>query len=1473
MPSNSVPTGAPTPSVMVGRAGRRHRRAWVGHGKAHIEVRTATRVGSGELSRAILDSVRALDGVRWVEVNAVIGRLMVAFDEEQFDVGEAVDLIDTIEEAHGAHDESFSFDRADHPGDIEPQRRALAAIVADVAGLGVGLFGSALQSTPFPIELASLFTLLDNEPRLRRYVENALGPSLADLTLAGVNAVAQGLAQGPLGLLVDALQRSVQYAEASSCRQCWEAFEAQMEPAGRGRWDTPLDRTERPVPLPPGPIELYTDRAALASLAAAAITAAATLSPRRSAAVLIAGIPKAARVGRETFAAHVGRSLTKRGVVVADPRALRRLDRVDTLCIDARSILTGDVVVDRLELLPGADRLQVQQRVRALFDSKKPGRVNRRGSWAVGPFASVVDRDDREGRRAADRLGGSEALYALMGRGKVAAVFTVAKELAPGARELIALAKQRRLMVAIAGDDLGLIGRLGADLLVDSGDALADSVRTMQHDECVVMLVTGDDPAALQSSDVGIGVCTDRRPLVWGAHLMVSGGLKDIAWMIDGAAAAYEVSRQSAVLGLVGAGVGSVLAVTARAGAAKQAMTTVNIAALAAIVNSTRASLALSRRPGLTVRQPIPWHELDVAEVFDLLGVSPEGLSPDGTRRRDLSDTHLPSAPMRFVRAIADELANPLTPVLAGGAALSAAVGSNADAVVIAGVTGLNALLGAGQRQRAERAIGALDVATRTTIGVRNGSQVTQIPADAVCPGMVIVLETGSVVPADARIVEANGLQVDESSVTGESVPTVKTAEPCYTRIVADRACMVYEGTTVVAGDADAVVVAVGADTEAAAVLDGDATPVARRSGVNARLARLSAVTLPLAAAGGVGVVASGLLRGQPLSRTLGAGVSLAVAAVPEGLPMLATAAQLASARRLSTRGALVRVPQAIEALGRVEVLCTDKTGTLTEGQINLQRVSDGEQDLPVDELTDGLRHVVAAARRATPAPVNGAPLVHPTDQAIITGAARCSADTSLGASGWERRLELPFEPSRGYHATVGSQAGGALLSVKGAPETVLPRCSTVRGSRGSITLDAARRRRLDATVDKLARRGLRILGVAECATTSNPDAIGDAQVQDLEFLGFVALADPVRPSAAAAVDGLRRAGVAVVMVTGDHPSTAEGIAAELGILGGRHVMTGVELEQLDDVELAEALATVSVFARVTPADKVRIVRAYQATGRAVAMTGDGANDAAAIRLADAGLAIGAAATPAARNAADVVITDGRIETIVDTIVEGRAMWGSVRDGIAILLGGNLGEIVFTVGAAAVTGRPPLTSRQLLLVNLLTDIAPSLAIAVRPPHNRSYEDLLHEGPDRSLGASLNRTIALRAVTTAGGAGVAWTIASLTGGQKRAGTVGLVALVATQLGQTLTSGGSHPSVVAAGVGSAAVLAAIVQTPGVSQFFGCTPLDPLAWATAIGTASGACVVGFAAPHVVNALGRVSTDWRKTPAIFSTISKTSK
>ncbi|MGB8020865.1 MAG: HAD-IC family P-type ATPase, partial [Candidatus Nanopelagicales bacterium] len=360
---------------------------------------------------------------------------------------------------------------------------------------------------------------------------------------------------------------------------------------------------------------------------------------------------------------------------------------------------------------------------------------------------------------------------------------------------------------------------------------------------------------------------------------------------------------------------------------------------------------------------------------------------------------------------------------------------------------------------------------------------------------------------------------------------------------------------------------------------------------------------------------------------------------------------------------------------------------------------------------------------------------------------------------------------------------------------------------------------------------------------------IPERAVTGLALHGLVALADPARGSSAGAVASLRAAGVETIMITGDHPSTALGIGVELGLLTGADgMLTGAQIDTLSDAELADALHRVRVVARVTPAHKVRIVRALQAVGRVVAMTGDGANDAPAIRLADVGIALGRRGTTAAQTAADMVVLDDRIETLVEAVIEGRALWGSVRDAVAMLVGGNLGEVLFTVAGSVASGMPPINARQLLLVNLLTDALPALAIAARRPTRVSPEQLLDEGPDRSLGDALTRAVVGNAIGASAATSAAWLAARTIGPPAWARSVAMAALIGTQLGQALDAGGRDPVVVASVIGSTVILVVVIQTPGLGTFFGCLPLGPVGWSLALGSAAAGAAISRVTPRMV-------------------------
>jgi cation-transporting ATPase I len=665
-----------------------------------------------------------------------------------------------------------------------------------------------------------------------------------------------------------------------------------------------------------------------------------------------------------------------------------------------------------------------------------------------------------------------------------------------------------------------------------------------------------------------------------------------------------------------------------------------------------------------------------------------------------------------------------------------------------------------------------------------------------------------------------------------------KDAEATLAATVADRTSMAYAGTTVVAGSATAVVVAIGSATEAgrsASMVVAEAPT----GGVQARLSALTRSSIPLAAAAAATVLFGGMLRGRT-AESVSSSVALAVAAIPEGLPFVATAAELSASRRLARHNVLVRRPRSIEAAGRVDVICFDKTGTLTEGRIQLLAVSDGRGHRDVaDSLEPRHRRVLASGLRASPIPTGDGTFLHPTDQAVVTGAEDLGVRPDERASKWRSIRELPFESERGFHAVLGDTSSGHLLSVKGAPEIVLPRCvSWLRNGRAT-TLTDTDRRQIDAEVDRLAQRGLRVLAVAERAASERRQ-LDDDRVEGLQLYGLLGLADPTRRTAAEAVQRLRRAGIRVLMLTGDHPSTAEAIGAELDLLDGGAVVTGPELDDADDAAVDALVAKAAVFARVSPTHKTTVVQSLRRTGHTVAVTGDGANDAPAIRLADVGIALGDQGTDAARQAADMIVVDARLETIAEGILAGRAMWASVRDAVALLLGGNLGEILFSVASSTLSARPALNARQILFVNLMTDLLPALAVASRAPRGVSPDALAQVGPETSLGTDLSHDITRRAVATSVATAGGWLTARFTGTQTRASSVAVSSLVASQLAQTAVTSRGDPAVLAAVGLSAAALVATVQTPGLSQFFGSRPLGPLGWMTVLGAAAGAVAI---------------------------------
>lgn len=1378
------------------------RRVWIGHGRAHVALRPLDRDEYEQVAPQIESMMSAVDGIAWARINPELGRLIIAFDPQRHGLESLVAHVGSIETQLNIASRDFErATRDEHPGDVEPIVRDVLELSADAAGFlaGTALWAMRMRPPAIDVDLAALLSALDSVPRWRDRIEQRLGVDNTELALGLLNAFNQAMLQSTVGPLGEMVRRTLRLRALVARRALWADVEPRLcrEPALAHTHQNGV--LKRPRKRPDGPIEVYSEKAMSASLGGFGLGLASTLSVERASAALFGAMPKPARWCREAFVSSFGRHLSRRGILVINSSVLRRLDCIDTIVVQGEILGQSHRMIGKVHAEPilGADTLA---------------------------FVNAVHRTGLQ-------------LVVITHRA-----------------ESIAWAKPNRI--------------------VSDKTSAHDVVRDLQqhgHGVCYIGFRTG---AAMHLSDCGVGLCTPHH-VPWGAHMLTWGGLADAIAVIHGIGQARHASKQGVQIAMVEAAASALVSLDGlRPQTTRRIMTVAGLASLASLGNGVRLARRAARQTEMGTQSwacdLTPWHALDVQTVLERTRSRPTGLLEHEAALRRTHLSMQPSAAAEFARLVLDEMSNPLAPVLGVGAALSALVGSVADAALIGTVAGINGLIGGSQRFRIERTLARMDRTERAPVRVRRGAGVNvDCEVRDLVVGDIVLLDAGCSVPADCRIISATALEVDESSLTGESLPVHKHAAPSYAALITERSSMLYEGTSIASGDAVAVVMAIGAQTETQrAALIGE--ELDQHTGVEARLNAITEMTIPMAAISGLTVMAAGLARKQHMPQVLGAAVSLAVAAVPEGLPILATMAQLAAAGRLSAHGALVRNPRAVEALGRVDVLCADKTGTLTEGRIRLAMLADGVNEWVVNgdlALSDTMKQVLRVGLRASPEfTADQARLPHATDQALVDGSQQWGVVVHADSSMWRRRDELPFEPARGLHAVLGSLDDAKWLCVKGAPEVIIGRCtrwyksSAISSAAGKhakdgreIILRAAQRRALMDEANRLACKGLRVLAVAQ-RQADDVTSIIDQDIQKLSFVGLIAFADPVRASAQQAVDNLRRAGVKIMMVTGDHPSTAESIAAELGFDQPGNVITGFQLDSMDDATLIQRLSDTSVFARVTPAQKVRVVRALEEAGHTVAMTGDGANDAPAMRRASVGIAVGESSTAAARHAADVVVVDGRIETIVQAILEGRSLWASVRDAVGVLVGGNIGEIAFTVMGSLLGRASPLNARQLLLVNLLTDTLPAMAIALRPPPHIDPEALLQEGPEKSLGASLRRDIIWRACVTAGAASGTWGVARWMGSPERSGTVALLALVGAQMGQTLVAAKPSKGVVVASVGSLAALTAIVQTPGVSHFFGCRPLGPVGLMQAATATVVATGVSKMAPPMVTRMTRL-------------------
>lgn len=664
--------------------------------------------------------------------------------------------------------------------------------------------------------------------------------------------------------------------------------------------------------------------------------------------------------------------------------------------------------------------------------------------------------------------------------------------------------------------------------------------------------------------------------------------------------------------------------------------------------------------------------------------------------------------------------------------------GAPIDAIVIAAVVVLNTVIGLVQELKAADAVAALKQMTSPTAAVTRSGRPQTVPAADLVPGDLLHLSEGDAVPADARLLTGSRLMVAEAALTGESVPVHKHTEPVSADTpLADRLSMVHAGTAVTQGGGTAVITGTGARSEIGRIAGmistagSTDTPLQKEMAAVGKMLTIAVIAIALAVMATVYLTTADHSTSS-LVTVLLLGVSLAVAAVPEGLTAIVSVILAMGVRRMAAHEAIVKQLDAVESLGSAGVVCTDKTGTLTLNQMTIDRVitADGRHHIadPQAAGTLALGSIASNARLTAKGPIGD-----PTEAAFLIA---CS-DAGLAVPQTHRFDELPFSSERKRMSVLvaGDTGGGRQLVMKGAPDVVLARCSRVRTADGDVAATPEALARLDEEVTALAGEAYRTLAVAVRAVPTasgageNPEeSLGEEMEHGLTFVGLVAMIDPPRPEAKAAIAQAQQAGIRVIMITGDHPLTAERIAADLGIDDPK-TLTGPQLNECDDAQFAEAVETTSVFARVDPSHKLRIVKHLQDHGHVVSMTGDGVNDAPALKRADIGVAMGITGTQVSHDAATMILADDNFASIITAVKQGRGIYANLKKVLRYLLSSNMGEVFTVFGGVVFAGVLglvqadgavilPLLATQILWVNLVTDSTPALALGVDPVDER-----------------------------------------------------------------------------------------------------------------------------------------------------------
>ena len=1451
-----------------------------------------------QLARRVVERLEQRPGVK-ATANPLTGRVLVEFAAH---VVEAAEVVAEVAHLDQALCPLPGEDSPQDPLDPQPLYRSAMRTLGATLGLGFVVARKLMGHSLSPdlrrtaLRTAATLGIAQSFPKIRAGLQSTLGRTGADALLYAPMLFSLAFSEGILGLILTGAEASVLLREVLARRRNWNLYEARLGDApsvhagavlriesgqrlpgpaqvmeGHGSTVTlagefvavrPSDQlsagsrlqggpfvvellAQTSQPLPPRPAspatatEQYIARLNLFSLGYAALQLLISQSPWRALESLMLVNPRPALIGTEMANIAADSRAMRSGLVMVGSRPNRHVRKPDVVVLECPRMLVDSyrlTAIVRLnhdspeEILAQASGISLacgspwgtalpvacaQQAEEGLFEHGQAiATLGGRQVCLRIPPGELVER--WMGRRLE---GGDVPLLLERGKSRIG-ILLLRPRMHPKVERLRQMCVEHGIDLVVWSHELHPHGRQPqlahkAQVRLEFCPDRVETIRRWQA-EGKRVLYASDHMASAEAfwaSDLSVGLSAGRGSRFPGRADFLAPDLSALVDLLEAGVRREKAARDAVIFSLLANAAGAVQGLRTAVGL-ERASLSVYVASLAALGNVLWRLRGGQRRSAVSAQwsdpRPERWGRRSLPACWKAVSSQPGGLTHEvALARRESQGQQM--EPSRWLSRLGAQLSTPMSGILGAAGVVALLAEAPLDFVFIAATLGLNVCIGLWQEMstgKAQESLMAL-AAPRASL-VRDG-QPCEVEADEVVVGDVLLLTPGQRLVGDARVLESNGLELEESTLTGEAHPVRKFAE---TGFPPQR--VVLAGSDVVAGRGLALVFAVGRQTRLGATTAALSLDPGEGSPLGQKMNQLFQGYMPLSIAGGAIVTLAGMARLGWSVHPLITGASIALAAIPEGLPLLSGVGEAIVARRLADRGATVRKLSAVEALGRVTVACCDKTGTLTEGRLRLVEVyPEGEE-------------LLAKAALACPA---SAQALHPTDLALLEGA-RSQALTD--PCELPRSWELPFSSSRGFHAT---WVQGSLYA-KGAPERLLPYC----------TLTHAESQNWLRQAEAMASRGLRVLLVASGACQQVPQ---NGLEVALQVDGLVGLCDPLRANAPTAVRQCLQAGIRLLMLTGDHPKTARAIAAELGMQASQEqVLTAAELSDMSDGQVDQALKTAVIVARATPLDKLRIIESLQRQGEIVAMTGDGVNDAPALKLADVGVAMGQSGSQSARQAADVILQRDDFATLVEALIEGRFFWRNMRRSLSLLLGGNLGELSLVVVACLLGHHAPLTTRQILAVNLITDALPAMSVLLQKPHRQELSQLALEGQDTWDG-SLRRAVLHRGLATSIPAllsyGAVW---RLTGNLSQARTQAFVAIVATQLAQTVDAGRGEgrlsPGVLAASSASLAMLGMAMAVPLLRGVLELTPLPGINLGISVAASLGAVLIGRSLQH---------------------------